>query len=509
MSRKPRQTFGRARKFAIFSNVLLMVSLALVATIIGIYLTGFTTFRQRFDLTAAETYSLQSETLRLLENLDRDVEIITVFDQQTWAWDVEQVRLKAMEYVTDLLQEYRVRSRGRLSVENLHPLSDKERVLDLFRELSLSRYNLVVVRSGKNWRVLSLEPDLVDLEIGSPSPVFRPTRLRSYRVEEAISSAMYEVTQDEKPRIYWLAGHGELSPTSGDAMAGSLVANSLGQDNLDVRELSLVVAGRVPEDADALLILGPQQPFSDNEIAALLAYLRSGGRMLLALDPLGGRSLDGLLGQIGLDFERNIVCHSQRGQLSDEQVTEQWIGPVATRSPGTYGNHEITSTMIMESVPMVIIRSGGVSAKEGALEQFTSLIDSHRDSFGDVPADLTTSGNYRLDPRTEQAGQRVMGAAVEPREGEYQGARLVFMPSVSFATNMAMNQVLGNDRFLRRCVAWLAGKRKSIDLPPRRPRHAVAELRPGEDIDVFIYTALYLPLGAAFLGFLVWMARRR
>ena len=509
MSRKSRQTFGRGRKFAIFSNVLLMVSLALTAAIIGTYLTGFTTFRQRFDLTAAETYSLQGETLRLLENLDRDVEVISVFDKQTWHQDVDRVRLKAMEYVTDLLQEYRVRSRGRLSVENLHPLADDERVRDLFQELNLSRYNLLIVRSGQNWRILGLESDLIDLDVGSPPPVFRKTRLKSYRVEEAISSAMFEVTQDEKARVYWLAGHGELSLTSGDVMSGSAAGTSLTQDNLDLRELSLGVQGRIPDDADAVLIIGPEPPFSDTEIVALGAYLRSGGHLLLALDPLGDRSLDGLLGDLGVEFERNIVCHSQKGQLTAAQVTEQWVGPANTRSPGTYGDHEITSTLVLESIPMVVIRSGGVSPKPDAIEQFTTLIVSHRDSFGDIPADPTTSGDYKIDPRVEQEGQRVMGAALEPRQGDYRGARVVIMPSHSFATNMALGQVPGNDRFLRRCVAWLVGKRKTIDLPPRTPRYAVAELRPGEETDVFLYTAVYLPLGAVLLGLMVWMARRR
>ena len=504
----PRATFGRGRKLAIFSNVILMVVLALAAAGIGTYITGFTTFRQRFDLTAAETYSLRGQTVRLIEDLDRDVEVISVFDRTTYHWDVDQVRPKAREYVQDILQEYKVRSKGRLSVENLDPLSDDERVRDLYQQLSLTRTDLVIVRSGENWRALTLESDLANLDPGSPAPVFRKTRLRSYRVEEAISSAIYEVTLDEKPRVYWLVGHGELSLSSGDEMGAGHAANSLSQDNLDLKELSLVVQRRVPDDAAAVLILGPEQAFLDAEVVALDAYLRRGGRVLMALDPLGDRSLDGLVKRFGAELERNIICHSQRGALKAAQVTEQWIGPANTRSPGTYGTHEVTSTLVLESVPMVIIRSGAVSPAEGAIPGFTSLMVSHRESFGDFPADEKTSGNYLLDPRVEESGPRVLGAALEPG-GDYPGSRVVLIPSVSWATNAALTRIPGNDRFLRRAVAWLCGKKKTINLPPRTPRYAVAELRPGEEDDVFWYTALYLPLGALFVGFLVWLARRR
>lgn len=501
-------TFGRGRKAAIFLNVLVMVLLALTAAGIGTYLTGFTDLRRRIDLTAAETYSLNPETIDLLESLDQDVEIITIFDMLTWHWDRDQVRPQAMDYVVDLLQEYRVRSRGRLSVENLDPRRDSERVRDLFSELDLTQYNRVIVRSGKNRRVLSLDADLAEFDVGSPQPVFRPTRLISYRTEEAISSALFEVTQAEKSKIYVLTGHGELPLSVAGPMGGSYIGTTLAQDNFDLEPLSLVASREVPQDADVLLLLGPQKPFLETELAALDAWLDAGGRMLVSLDPLGDRSLDGLLGELGIELERNIVCFEQTGALKEAQVTEQWIGPASTRSPGTFGTHEITRPLNRSDEPMVMIRSGGIRVRDEALPTFTSLLLSNPQSFGDLPVDETTSGDYRFDARVESRGQRVLGAVIEPAPGEQTGPKVVLMHSVAWITNRALSQVPANDRFLRRSVAWLVGKKKRIFVPPRTPRVSIAELRPGEETDVYLYTAVYLPLAALLAGLLVFLARR-
>ncbi|MBI4878226.1 MAG: GldG family protein [Planctomycetes bacterium] len=508
MRRPGARTFGRGRRLGILLNVLVMMGLAVAAAAIGIWLTGFTDLRRRFDLTQAETYTLRLDTTRLLEGLEEDVEIITIFDRLTWHWDVDQVRPKAMEYVVDLLQEYRVRARGRISVENLDPRIDFDRVRDLFTEHGLSQANVVIVRSGKSRRFLGLETDLAEFDFGAASPVFQPTRLLAYTAEEALSSALFEVTQAAQPVVHVISGHGELSLSDASEMGGSYIGSTLTRDNFDVRPLSLIAERKVPEDAGALLLLGPQTAFLDEEIVALDAYLRGGGKMLVAVDPLGDRSLDPLFERLGLRLERNIMCYDQKGVLRGASVTEMWVGPARLGTPGTYGSHEITNTLAEDGVVFVVIRSAAVSPADEAIPWFTSLLSSHPDTFGDIPDGQTKAGNYQQDPRLENAGQRCLGAAFEPG-GAYAGARLVFVPSVAWVTNRALYNFPGNDTFLRRSAAWLIGRKRSIQLPPRRPRAIVADLKPGEEDEIFRYTAVYLPAGALVLAFLVWLARRR
>lgn len=499
------QTFGGGRRFAILINVILMVGLAVAAAAIVIYLTGFTNFRHRIDLTAARTYTLSQETLRLLETLDRDVEILSVFDSTLQPWDPEQVFPKAMEYTSDLLQEYRVRSNGRLTAENLDPRHDASRVMDLFRELGLRSYNMVIVRSGKNKRVLSLQNDLAEIDVSQLS-FGGPPVLVAYRTEEALSTALYQVTQDKPVKAYVITGHEEMSTDSGAPTEAGLVVSNLKQDNVDAEKLPLFSQRVVPQDADLVIVLNPRQAYVDDERAALDDYMRRGGRLLIAADPLADRSLDPWLLQLGLVIERNFICHSQGGALKDASPAETWVG---NSSPGDFGRHPITDAMIQANDLMVIPLNGAVAGAPGTETRFTSLLLSHPDAFGDVLKDDKEPGNFIIEPRLgERAGQRAFAAALEPA-GAHEGSRVVYIAGSVWCANKVLNDVVGNAKFLRRSVAWLTGRNKQVvHVPPRTPRVARAELRASEYDTIFAYTVLYLPAGALLLAVLVWFARR-
>lgn len=504
MSRAFRDTFGQGRRLAIFLNVLLMVALAGAAAGIAVYLTGFTDLRRRFDLTAAGTYTLRPESALLLEGLAKDVEVVTVFDRVPMRHDPDGVRFRAMDYTTDLLQEYKVRGRGRVSVENLDPRIDHARVSDLVRDYNLTRYDTVIVRCGSNRRLLGLETDLAEFGGTAPESGGRGLTLRSMRAEEALSSAIFEVTSDERARVYVLSGHGELSLNSGSPGAAGMFGSALQGDNLEVQPLSLLAQKSVPADADAVVVLGLQQPLLPEEIEALDAYLRRAGRLLLALDPLGDRSLDPILERLGVDFERNVICHDQGGVLKNETPMEMHVGGGA---PGTFGAHAIVAPLIEANLSMVVLHNGALGARPDAATTFTSLLLSHPDAFGDAPVDGRS--NYLLDdPRVEKKGQRTLAAAIEPR-GDYAGARVVLCGGVFLFTSHVISRQPGNDQFGRRAVAWLCGKSKHLQIMPRTFRANVAELKPDEYDAIFAYTVIWMPAAAALLALAVWWLRRR
>jgi len=503
-------TFGRGRRLTILLNVVVMVVLAFLVAGIGIYLTGFTKIRSRIDLTEAESYTLDVRTERVLTELDKTVEVITLFDRVPWPHDSEQIWIKSMDYVVDMLQEYKILGQGRVIVRNLDPRIDREKTRDAFQKYGLKSYNQVVVSCGDSQRVLGLDTDLAEIDTGSIQPVVRPPRLIAYHVEQAITSAIFDVTKGERAKIYTLTGHEEVSVASAGNLGGSLLAAALGADNASVEPLSLVAEKAVPDDADAVMLLGPtySATFLPEEKTALDTYLRNGGRLLVAVDPLGNRELDeALFKAIGVDFERNLICHTQAGTLRGAGATEMWVA--GKEAPGHYGRHEITRTLTEDNEVFIVVRSGGVSAVPGTEPAFTSLMLSPKEAFGDIAQSDTESGDLAHDPRVEKNGTRTLAAAIEPT-GDYAGSRVVFVPAVAWLTNYMVRQRPGNERFLRRSVKWLIGKGDaSIVLPPQTVNTRLVEVPPGEEDEIFKYTAVYLPLGGLLLGFLVWLARRR
>lgn len=57
------------------------------------------------------------------------------------------------------------------------------------------------------------------------------------------------------------------------------------QQNIEVADLSLLTEESVPEDADCLLINGPDSDLSQDEVEAIQAYLDTGGDLIVLTDP--------------------------------------------------------------------------------------------------------------------------------------------------------------------------------------------------------------------------------
>lgn len=501
-------TFTGSRRAAIALNVTLMVLLACVAAAIVIYLTGFTTLRRRIDLTEARSYTLSAETRSLLASLDKSAEIVTIVDPVTFHWDVDRVRPKAMEYALDLLQEYKVRSHGKLSVDNLDVRLDDARVRSLLLDLGgLVETNLVVVKCGENRRVLTLDADLADFFMGSPLPVLQPTRMLAFKAEEAITSALYAVTLDKRPKVYVITGHDEMSVDQLTDREAGLLRATLEKDNLQIEPLALFAMREVPQDADAVLLLGPHTALVEEERAALDAYLRRGGKLLACVEPDGDASLDPLWKAIGIELERRFVIFPRPTLAQSAPATAHSITSASGGKYGSYGTHPITSALVDSNANMWISESGGISAAPGTDAQFTSLALSHPESFGDELVNGRL-GDERQDPKYEKLGQRTLIAAVEPK-APYAGARVVFAASRWWLSNAALRTTPGNEKFARRAMAWLVGQKREIAVPPRRPRATVADLHPEEYDRILLYTVAYLPLGALVLAVVVWLARRR
>ena len=93
---------------------------------------------------------------------------------------------------------------------------------------------------------------------------------------------------------YLTVGHGELAETKSSgsedptARSGSILRTLLQRQNYLVKDLGLAQGlGRdVPDDADVVLVVGPTEGFSSEELASLRRYVNERhGKLFMALDP--------------------------------------------------------------------------------------------------------------------------------------------------------------------------------------------------------------------------------
>src|SRR5690606_21333896 len=186
--------------------------------------------------------------------------------------DVNEVRSEVETYLRDLAS-----GAPNLKVE----IHDRLLVPKLAKELR-------AVQDGM--AVLSRDSTVQTLSIGTDIEQARP-KLKT--LDRDFQEQMLKLARSKRT-AYLTMGHGEINdsgrPRSGEAARSAQIVRTLLQkQNFTIRELGLSqgLAHDVPEDADVVLVLGPTEPLSREEIATLTRYAERGGRLVLALDPDG------------------------------------------------------------------------------------------------------------------------------------------------------------------------------------------------------------------------------
>ena len=126
------------------------------------------------------------------------------------------------------------------------------------------------------------------------------TKEGAFRGEEAVTSALIEVTEDKPAVCYVTKGHGELGVEDASPVRGmSLLSRQLRNRNFEVRTLDLATVGEVPRDASMVFVPGPVTPFSAAENDRLRKYLQErNGRVLVMLDPGRDHGLEPVLSEV-------------------------------------------------------------------------------------------------------------------------------------------------------------------------------------------------------------------
>lgn len=133
--------------------------------------------------------------------------------------------------------------------------------------------------------------------------------------EFALINALAQLASPAK-NIYWIVGHGELDGRDNHPEKGGSVAHQVfKQMHCNVNFLNL--GNAIPENADAVVVLGPQIPFLPQECNELKKYLfERHGHVLLCLQPVYDHGLNDFLKSLGALCDSEIVLDSSPDLLN-------------------------------------------------------------------------------------------------------------------------------------------------------------------------------------------------
>ncbi len=318
-----------ARTAAGWAWLLVAAGLAAVGWAAAAVLFARPGLKRLWDLSPQARFSVEPATAELLAQL-RDtgqrVEFHTLYvplsSIRATGPEGEQIvglHRRVQDLTTDLLRQYAYLGGDAVTVAHHDLLREPAEIREVLREVERRSSNTVIVKVGKRSRVLHLLDDLAELDVPmsaqSPVPGARPAipALKSYKGEEALSTALRSLLVEGVPKVYFATDSG-ASLTAGLGVSFSELVGALSDEGFAVAELDLRREQRVPDDAAVVALLEPRHEIGAAAAEAVWAYLRRGGRVLVTVSyydalPDWNPRLPELGERLGFALGDELVCH--------------------------------------------------------------------------------------------------------------------------------------------------------------------------------------------------------
>lgn len=467
-------------------NAFVAVVLAFALVVMVNYLSS-RHFR-RYDWSRSKYYSLSDKTKSLLASLTNRIDVVVFF----------QPNNPVYEDVDNLLKEYEAAC-PRLHVERVDPDRNLARTEELARKYDVKVANVVVFDNHGRSKYVTGD-DVVDMDYSRMLQGGSAERV-AFKGELAFSSALQSVTQDRKPIVYFVRGHGERDVDDRDPYTGfSSLQQKITRDNVEVRTLTLGAQPSIPADADALIMAGPTRRFAQTELDLLRTYVEKQGRLMVLLDADTHTGIEPLLETWGIHVGDDVVVdptHSLSGM--DLFVTEYGTHPI------TRHLRNVTSVFYTpRSVEAVAPEAGSSADKPRA----TSLVSSSPDSWAELDLDQKP---MRYDTGRDRKGPVSIAAAAERGSDQLldvdiRPSRLVVFGDSDFASNGALTG--GNGDLLLSALNWLLEREQLMAIAPK-PTDELRLIMDGPQLSLLFWCVVVgLPGLAATAGALVWLKRR-
>jgi len=488
-------SFSRGRRWMSALNTALAAAAALALVVMANYLAAGHYLRGFWARDAS--IKLSRQTLAVLNTLTNQVQVTMFFQPHG---DNEQI----YGLTRALLAEY----------QNANPRHIHVSLLDYSRNVGeatalLAKYNLtgtkekdfVLFESNGHTRFV-YAAELAEYDFSELlSRRSKYVRRSAFKGEMLFTGGIYNVSNPQPLKTYFLSGHGEKDPGNASGEQEDLantgcakLAAILKQDiNSDWSRLSLLGTNGIPGDCQLLIIAGPHEgDFRPEETNKIGDYLQKGGR-LLALLPK----------PCGLD---RLLAQHWGARLGASRVLD--LDPNYKESPYTFMTatlfpHAIVNPLAKENIPILmvwprpLILAGDQNKVPGAPE--VSMLAATSTNASDT--DHHTGPFYLL-------------AAVE--QGVIQGARvggtrIVVAGDADFLDDQVIDKWGGNQEFARLALNWLLQRPPLLleSLIPQPIREYKLFIPPAQGVVVRWLFLAGLPGAVLALGGLVWLRRRR
>ncbi len=294
------------------TNLLIKISNSPIIILVSIiiFLIGLNVFSRyfffRIDLSENQIYSLSQNTKDIISNLDKQITIEVFFSDKKHP----EHKLDLQKSI-ELLKEYERFSQNKIKLKIKDPTSndfENDALAAGIRQVQFSTVgqdNAEIVTGFYGINIIKEDQN-------------KPIELiESYdNFEYNVTSKIYNLNSNEKQTIAFLSGHGEKNLNSELTIINKFLKDQYNTESITIKDKKIDI-----EKYPILVIVGPNNKFSDQDKKAIEEYSNAGGKLVILGDLFTFSqsqtgeavlekqdiNINDLISSYGIKFKENVI----------------------------------------------------------------------------------------------------------------------------------------------------------------------------------------------------------
>lgn len=467
----------KTRKFKMGGFSLIASVLCVAAAIaLNFGLSRFPVSVMQFDITRGQVFEISEMTKEIAAKLDEEVTIYWLVSEGN-----EDTNL------SHLLDRYDELS-DKIIIKRMDPSLNSTFVMSVTNSFS---DNSLYVECGSFHRYV----DSKELYTEQYYNGYGSEKNYLFNGETCITSAIDYVSNGEETVIYMLGGHGE-------GIMSSDYVSAIENLNIEIRDLSIILDGDIPEDADAIFVCAPAGDLSKEEEAVIFDYLRKGGRMMLITYPTDGNehaNIEQLMSYYGLDAVHGYVMEGDSRYMAGDAPA--YVLP-------SYTDHQIVAPLANGGLYVSLFAPQGLWFSENQRDTLsvTPLLISSDKAYAKPSGDVDTYEKEAGDVE----GPFIFAAAVDETVDGV-NTRIVWITSDAIIDDHFNNMVAGGnqDMLLNSLTYLVKGDDSVMSIHPKSLEYQYMVFNGAQGKVLSVCVIAVVPLVYLLIGIVIYRKRRK